>query len=329
MSIATPPSGPASLPATRTVTRPSLLRIYMQLTKARLSALVILTTAAGYLLAAPRVEWMTLMWTVLGTALSAGSANALNQIWERRRDQRMHRTRERPLPAGHLSPVHAFTFAVLIGYAGLSMLAMLVNLAAAGLALLTIVLYVLIYTPLKVRTTLNTLIGAVCGAIPPMIGWVAAGDGLAPGAWLLAALLFIWQLPHFMSLAWLYREDYGRGGFVMLPNRDERGELTGLVACAGALLLLLVGVLGVLIGLAGWVFAAGAAIVGLWTLTRSLSFLAGRTDHNARRLFRASLVYLTIVLGLLVIDRGAAVVPGDEALADARAEARFVHATRR
>jgi protoheme IX farnesyltransferase len=210
------------------VSRPAgkrgLLAMYLELSKARLSSLVVLTTAVGYVMATPAggvINWKRLLVTVVGTALAAACANAFNQVVETRRDGLMERTRRRPLPSGSLGARHATLFALATGYAGIGTLAYAVSVDAAMLALLTILLYIGVYTPLKTRSPLNTLAGAVCGAIPPMIGWEAAAGTLGPGAWILAGVLFAWQLPHFFALAWRYREDYARGGFAMLSVRDR------------------------------------------------------------------------------------------------------------
>lgn len=284
--------------------RQSLVNCYMELTKARLSGMVVLTTAVGFVLAAPPpLAWWPLLWTVLGTALVAGSANTFNQLMEVKRDRVMHRTRSRPLPSGRISLRHAFVFAVVIGYAGVSLLAILVNLPAAGLALVCLLLYVAVYTPLKTLTTLNTLVGAVCGAIPPVIGWVGASGRVEWGGWMLGGLLFIWQLPHFFALAYLYRDDYRRGGFAMLPCRDTDGRLTGQVAVVTSLVLLPIALFSPAVQLAGWLFALGGVILGGWICWCSLRFWQERCDSTARRLFRATLIYLSLALGLMLVDR--------------------------
>ena len=216
----------------------------------------------------------------------------------------MPRTRTRPLPAGRLSRRHALALAFLLGVAGIGLLLRFVNLPAAGLALATIIIYVLLYTPLKTRSTLNTLVGAVCGAIPPIIGWVGAAGSAAGGAWVLAALLFVWQIPHFLALAWLYREDYARGGFVMLPQFDASGRMTCRIVVLTSLMLLPLALTATLLGLAGWFYTAGAVVLGLWLLARCLILHARRTDASARRVFLGSIVYLAAVLLLLVADRG-------------------------
>jgi heme o synthase len=298
------PAGTAVVAADAVRERNGLISVYMDLTKARLSALVVLTTAVGFIVASPvGIEWTTLLWTVLGTALAAGSASAFNQLAEHRRDSLMHRTRTRPLPAGAIGRMHAFVAAVLMGYLGIAILAIFANLFAAVLALLTILIYVLLYTPLKARSTTNTIVGAVCGAIPPMIGWAAATGSLATGAWVLGAILFVWQLPHFLALAWIYRDDYARGGFVMLPNVDPRGILTAEVTLLTSLMLLPLGLIAMLIGLAGWFYAVGSVMLAMWMTYLSWRFLCQRSDANARKVFIASIVYLSVLLMLFMLDR--------------------------
>ncbi len=245
---------------------------------------------------------LSLILTLVGTGLAAGSANALNQLWERRRDGRMDRTRNRPIPTGRISPGHAFLFGIALAYGGTAILAMGTNLVAAGLAIANVLAYVLIYTPLKPRTTLNTLVGAVCGAVPPMIGWSAATGGIETGAWVLAAILFVWQIPHFLSLAWMYRDDYARGGFRMLPSHDPDGTLTGIASVCAALLLAPLCLLAVLAGAGGVVFAFGGAALTVWFAWMTFRFLRDRTDQRARSAFFASLIFLPMTLILLVID---------------------------
>lgn len=301
--------------------RAGLLSIYLALTKARLSALVVLSAMTGFVAATPigGVDGWRLLWTAVGTACCAGAASALNQLAEIDRDRRMHRTCGRPLPAGRIGAMHALIFSLLLAYVGATVLAVLAHPLAAVLAMTCLAAYVLVYTPLKPRTSMNTLVGAVCGAIPPLLGWAAATGSLrGPGAWVLAALLLVWQLPHFLALAWLYRDDYRRGGYRMLPNVDGDGELTGRVALLGSLILLLLALVAPLAGLGGWWFAAAALALGAWMTVRSRAFHLARRDDTARALFRSSLVYLTVVLLVLVLDRHAPDLAGTSiALADA------------
>jgi protoheme IX farnesyltransferase len=296
-----------ALPADHRAEHRGLVGLYLQLAKARLSALVLLTAAVGFIMASPRaagIDWVRLLLTVVGTGLAAGAANALNQVIEARRDELMQRTRDRPLPSRAIGRGHAVIFSLVTACAGLAILALAVNLAAAGLALATICIYVGLYTPLKTRSTLNTIVGAVCGAIPPMIGWVAATGRLEPGAWILGTLLFVWQIPHFFALAWLYRDDYARGGFVMLPVVDRTGRLTGQVVVLTSLSLVPLALAATLAGLSGLVYAAGSVLLGLWILGFGARLYALRTEASARRLFLASILYLPILLCLMVADRG-------------------------
>ena len=282
----------------------SLLSRYMELTKARLSALVLFTAAVGYVMAAPSpVDWIRFIWVIIGVGLSAGAANAFNQVIEAHRDARMQRTRNRPVPSGRLSARHGFFAALAMAYVGVLSLALFVNVIAAALSLLTIVIYVLLYTPLKVRTTLNTWIGAICGALPPMIGWVAARGQLDAGAWVLGALLFVWQLPHFLALAWLYRADYERGGYRMLPSADPSGQLTGKVCVYTSLILLPTTLSAAMVGLTGWLFAIGAIGLGIWMLRLALRFARQRDETTARQAFIGSIVYLPLVLAAMLGDR--------------------------
>ncbi len=292
------------------VRRRGLIGLYLELSKARLSALVLFTTAVGYALGSTSggrpgagFAWLTFLWTMAGTALAAASANALNQLAEVRRDALMVRTRNRPLPSGAMAPAHALAFALAAAAAGLIVLWTLVNPAAAGLALATILIYLLLYTPLKPRSPLNTLVGAVCGAIPPLIGWVAAAGRLDAAASVLAGLLFVWQLPHFFALAWLYREDYARGGFAMLPVVDPDGRLTGRLVVGASAVLVAVSLAATVLGMTGWIYAAGASVLGAWLVALGARLLARRSDASARRLFLATIVYLPILLCLMVVDR--------------------------
>jgi protoheme IX farnesyltransferase len=239
---------------------------------------------------------------LVGTALTALGANALNQLLERERDRRMERTKRRPLPAGRITARQAFGFGVAAALAGTAVLAVGVGGLPAALAFGTVVVYVLIYTPLKTMSSLNTVVGAVTGAIPPLIGWSAAAGRLELGAWLLGALLFVWQVPHFFALAWLYRVDYARAGFRMLPVLDPSGHLTFRVLIVFALLLLPLGLVMVLAGVAGPWFALGSMILGGVWVTVGARLLRSGSDRDARRTFVASLLYLPLALALMVTD---------------------------
>lgn len=302
-----PAAALTAVDATTTRTR-STLALYAELAKVRLTALVLLTTLVGFVMAAhDGVDGSTLLLTLAGTALAAFGANALNQCIEMHRDGLMLRTRHRPLPSRQLRRSHAVVFGFTTALAGPAVLAELVNPLSGALALLTIALYVIVYTPLKVHSQLNTLVGAVVGAIPPMIGWAGAAGTLETGAWVLGAILFVWQIPHFLALAWMYRADYARGGYRMLPVIDPRGEFTCVVILLYSLVLLPLGLMLVLAGLAGWYYALGGLVLGGGLVWCGVMLQRNRGDTHARRLFLASVLYLPLLLGLLVADRR---VPG-------------------
>jgi len=227
-----------------------------------------------------------------------------NQLLERRRDALMQRTASRPLPQRHIGPLRVFTLACALAYAGWAILVWKSGWIPALLATGNVLVYALLYTPLKPLTSLNTLVGAVCGAVPPMVGWTAVTGSLDAGAWVLAGILFVWQLPHFMALAWMFREDYGRGGFAMLPARDPSGSLTAQTMLLTSLTLVPMALLATLQGLAGVVFALCATLLGLWLSWESLRFLRERSDAMARRVFLVSIVYLPLLLLVMVLDRG-------------------------
>lgn len=292
------------------VRSPSHAAVWSALVKARLSGLVLATTAVGFAVARPpeaEFPWARFGWTCLGTALAAASAAMLNQLWERHLDARMERTRARPLPQGHARPITVFLAGAAAAYGGFAVLAGLVNLLSATLAVANILVYVLLYTPLKTRTTFNTLVGAVTGAVPPMIGWAAAANDLSPGAWALFSILFVWQIPHFLALAWMYREDYARGGFAMLPSLDAHGRGTAQACVLSSLALVPAGLLATLTGVAGYAYTAAAVVLGLAMVGMSVRFLRLRSDAAARGLFLASLAYLPLLLGVMVADRGTVV----------------------
>ncbi len=300
-----------------------LLSIYLELGKARLSALVVFTTLVGYVLAARgMIDWWHFTATLIGTGLCAWSANALNQWAEWTRDARMKRTEHRPLPAAKIGLPHAFAAALAGAMVGLVVLTLAVNALAGGLALATIVIYVCLYTPLKVRSTLNTLVGAVVGAIPPMIGWAAATGRLDAGAWVLASVLGVWQIPHFLSLAWMYRDDYRRGGFRMLPSIDPDGRLTGRVIVLWSIALVPVTAGLSLVGATGWWYAAGSLVLGGWLVVRSIHLRRKVCRAAAKRLFVASVIYLPLLLGLMLIDRapGPPGTPGSQSPTAVRVE---------
>ena len=280
------------------------LAYYARLARVRLSGLIAATAATGFVLgSAGDVDWARLAWTVLGTTSAAWGANAFNQWIEMRRDARMHRTRRRPLPAGQLRTRAAFVFALLTGLAGPIALATQVNLVSASLVLAALVIYVLAYTPLKVRTPLSTLIGAVVGALPPLVGWAGAAGRLDGAAWVLGAILFLWQIPHALALGWLYRADYRRGGFRLLPVLDNTAARTGRLIIVYVLVLVLASLQMALMGTTGGVYAVGALVLGTGLLLASVMLERRPSRAAARRLFLATVIYLPLLLALMVADR--------------------------
>jgi protoheme IX farnesyltransferase len=297
----------------------SWLADYLELAKARLGALVVLTAFVGYVLGSRGDVSLTVMAAaVIGTALSAFGANILNQWWEAEPDRLMRRTRERPLPAGRIDRRMAAVLGLLTAAIGLAILAVGTNRLTTLLSLFVILLYILVYTPLKVRTTLNTVVGAVCGAVPPMMGWTAATGRLDAGAWILGGILFAWQIPHFLSLAWLYRDDYARGGFRMLPAVDHEGRLTGRLAFLYAAALLPITAALSTFGVTGGAYLVTSQVVGLLFAGLGWIFLRARSQQSARRLFLASILYLPVLLGLMVIDVDDRAVRGGEVTQVAR-----------
>ncbi len=277
---------------------------YVELTKPRIALLVLFTVAVGYGLAAgPAFQWLALLHTLVGTALVAAGASALNQFLERRSDALMRRTENHPLPAGRLFPVEVLAFGLVLGVGGLVYLGVaLQQLWAPLVAALTFVSYVFLYTPLKRTTTLNTLVGAAPGALPPVIGWVAARGGFGPEVVIIFLVMFLWQVPHFLAIAWIYREDYARAGLKMLPVADPRGLATGSSMVAYCLALLAVSVAPAAFGWAGGLYLVGALLLGVGFLACAAAFWRRRTLSRARGVLRASLVYLPALLALLLLD---------------------------
>ena len=275
------------------------------LTKVRLNALVVATTAGGYYMAAPRtINMVDLAATCLGTALVASGAAAINQVHERDLDRLMARTKERPVASGRMAATEGLSIGTGLAVAGLIILTLAASPAAAALALATLVSYVAIYTPLKRRTSLATVIGAVPGALPPLIGWVAAGGTLASAApWSLFLLMFLWQLPHFLAIAWLYRDDYARAGLPMLPVVDRDGVLTGQQAVLWAATLVPVSALPFLLGLTTPAYGVASLLLGLTLLATAFRFMLKRTDDRARVLFFGSITYLPLLWILMGIAR--------------------------
>jgi heme o synthase len=286
-----------------TDTRPAIAD-YFELTKPRITLMVLITTLVGFVMASPgRPALAALAACLVGTALVAAGASALNMVFEREIDARMHRTSRRPLPAGRLKVREAAAFALTITACGLLELAWLCPPPAAAVAAVTWATYLFLYTPLKPRTSLSTVVGAFPGALPPVIGWVAARGTLDAGAFVLFAILFLWQIPHFLAIAWIYREDYARGGLPMLPVLDPEGRITGRQAVANSIALLLVSLSPVMAKMAGTPYLVGAILLGLGFTVVAAIAAVRRTPSAARALFLSSVLYLPALCGLLLIDR--------------------------
>ena len=277
---------------------------YLSLTKPRLNSLVVVTAGIGYYLgAAGQLHIASLVQSVLGIALVAGGAAGLNQIYERDTDSLMFRTRMRPLAAQRVTPTEARIFSLGLVVIGLAILATTANLLAAFLALLTVVSYNVIYTPMKRRSQLATLVGAVPGALPPMIGWVAARGALTAEAWALFAIVFVWQIPHFMAIAWLYRADFGRAGFPLLPVVEPTGKSTARQAVLFSIMLVPLSLAPYILKMSGPAYAVGATAGSVALLYLAVSFGLKRTDERARLLFLGSITYLPLLWGMLILDR--------------------------
>ncbi|MCU1384856.1 MAG: Protoheme farnesyltransferase [Acidobacteria bacterium] len=297
---------PADAAALRVAAPPraSAMADYLALTKPRLNFLVVATSAAGYYLGSTGgIDLTAMTEAVAGTTLVAAGAAALNQLYERDTDALMRRTRLRPLPAGRLAPADARIFGVALSVAGLVLLAARANWLSAALALATLVTYLAIYTPMKRRTPLSTIIGAVPGALPALIGWTASHGGIDLSGAALFAIVFCWQLPHFMAIAWLYREEYGKAGFPMLPVIDPEGRRVGKQAVYWAFLMVLASVVPTWTGLAGNAYLAIALVFGVALFVLAVRFASARNEATARALFYGSITYLPLLWVAMIANK--------------------------
>src|SRR5213082_1742517 len=284
--------------------RSGFIRDLVELVKARLTLLVLLTTAVGFYLGADSpINFAALLHTVFGTAAAAAGAAALNQWWEYKLDALMRRTQSRPVPAGRLRPRDAVVIGTILSIFGVTYLAFVCNALSAILAALTIIIYVFAYTPLKLVSTFNTALGAVPGALPPMIGWAAARGTLNAGAWMLFAILFCWQLPHFFAIAWMYRDDYARAGFQMISSDDPSGERSASQSVFFCMILFVVAGLPAFLGIATVFYLLAELILGAVFVAVAMRFLKTRARADARRLFITSIIYLPLLLGALVLSK--------------------------
>ncbi len=302
--------GKKQIPAPRAPSMPtcskglSKLADYWLLTKPEVNFLVLISTLVGFYLGSLQpLDWLLLLHTLLGTLLVASGTATLNQFIEREADAHMRRTAQRPLPAGRLKPAEAFWFGILLSVTGGLYLWRAVNALASLLGLLTLTTYLLLYTPLKKKTSLCTLVGAFPGAMPPLIGWAAARGSLSLQASVLYAILFLWQFPHFLAIAWMYREDYARAGLLMLPGGDREGRVTARQILAFSLVLLPVSLIPTFIGHAGLIYFFGALVLGLGFLRYGARLALARSNALAKQLLLASVVYLPLIFALMMLDK--------------------------
>ena len=299
------PGLPDGLPPVRPArATPSRAADFYELAKPRLNFLVLVTTLVGFYMAVRHGgDWARLVPTLIGTALTAAGASALNQLIEREPDKLMPRTRNRPIPAGRVSPREAAVYGAALSVVGIGTLAVFVNGLTALLGGVTLLSYVAVYTPLKRVTTLNTVVGAVPGALPPVMGWAAASGAVSPGAAVLFCVLFFWQMPHFLAIATMYRRDYAAGGFKMLPVVDESLAVTGRQIVLYAAALIPITLMPTLLHMTGPVYLLAAFVLGLGYLTFGIKAAATRQRSDARNLFFASIIYLPVLLVVMVSDK--------------------------
>ncbi|MFP4283423.1 MAG: heme o synthase [Opitutales bacterium] len=293
----------STLPLSRSTSRAGLAD-YWELTKPRLSLMNVITAALGYFAAGPEISLTVLLSLLAGTALAAFGAGALNMWWERHEDALMARTADRPIPAGRVSPRAALVFGLVLSVSGVAWLALGVNFWASVLTAATVLLYLLAYTPLKKVSPWATELGAIPGALPPLIGWVAAGAGFSGLGWILFAFLFAWQIPHFMAICWVARVDYARGGFAMLSRHDPTGQRVARKAFVWTLLMVAISFLPLGASGLGPLFVVATAALGAWVLRAAWTFWReAERDLAGRRLFLATIAYLPAYLMVLVVDR--------------------------
>jgi protoheme IX farnesyltransferase len=287
----------------KTISLKAKASAYFELTKPRIAFMLVLTAAAGFYLGIKEdFQFPLFINSMIGITLLAFGVATLNQYIERQIDLLMERTALRPLPTSKVSPLEALVFGVALCAAAEIYLALLVNPLTAGLGIVVIVGYVLLYTPLKRRTSASTAIGAIPGAMPPLMGWTSAANEITVGGWTIFAMLFLWQFPHFLAIAWLYREQYKKAGIQMLPVVEPSGKMTARQIVIFALMLLPISLAPFFIGLAGWVYLGGASVLSLWFLVESIRTAREKSEKSARRLLVVSVLYLPLIYGLMVAN---------------------------
>ena len=279
------------------------LAAFFELTKPRIAFMLVLTSAAGFYLGSTgNFDFVLFINSVIGITLLAFGVATLNQFIERRTDALMERTAKRPLPTNKVSPAEALIFGIILTVSAEIYLAFLVNVLTAGLGLIVIVGYVLLYTPLKTKTSASTAIGAIPGAMPPLMGWTAASNEITLGAWILFAMLFLWQFPHFLAIAWMYKEQYAKAGILMLPVVEPAGKITAVQIVAFTLMLLPVSLAPFFFGVSGIVYLIGAGLLGIWFLFASIQAARAKSVEKARKLLLVSVLYLPLIFALMVFN---------------------------
>ncbi len=282
----------------------TLVSDFLMLIKFRIGLMVVFSTFVGYVLGTGTVfSPIALFHVLFATFLTTSGTGVLNQVMERECDGRMWRTADRPLPAGRIAPEAAYWFGLILSGMGIVYLGVLANWLTGVMGALTVVVYLLVYTPLKPKTAHNTAVGAIAGALPPVGGWTAATGVLSGEALALFGILFLWQFPHFLSIAWLYREDYARGGLCMLPVEDPQGDRTAHQMVLYSLVLLSCSLMPALLGMAGVIYFGVAILLGFGLLQASFTFARSRTDEKARRVMRATLIYLPVLWLVMMLDK--------------------------
>jgi protoheme IX farnesyltransferase len=294
----------ADIQETKAVGVREKIMAYLELTKPRIAFLLVLTSATGFYLGANKgFDAMLFINSMIGILLLAFGVATLNQVWEKDLDALMERTAKRPLPTQKMSSAEALVFGISLCVVAEIYLAFLVNALTAVLGLIVIVGYVLLYTPLKTRTSASTAVGALPGALPPLMGWTAVANEITVGAWVLFAILFVWQFPHFLAIAWMYREQYAKAGILMLPVVEPAGKITARQIVVFSALLLPVSLAPFFIGFAGLIYLIGASLLGLWFLWVSIQAARAKSIEKARKLLLVSVIYIPLIFLLMVFDK--------------------------
>jgi protoheme IX farnesyltransferase len=293
----------AEIQETKVIGLKEKLAAFFELTKPRIAFMLVLTSAAGFYLGSKgNFDFLLFINSIIGITLLAFGVATLNQFIERRTDALMERTAKRPIPTQKVTPAEALVFGLILTVSAEIYLAFLVNALTAVLGLIVIVGYVLLYTPLKTKTSASTAIGAIPGAMPPLMGWTSSANEITLGAWVLFALLFLWQFPHFLAIAWMYKEQYRKAGILMLPVVEPEGRLTAIQIVTFTVMLIPISLAPYFIGVAGEIYLVGASILGLWFLISSIQTARAKSVEKARKLLLVSVLYLPIIFALMVFN---------------------------